>query len=184
MKNSRERTILIAVLSLAGGAFLVDRVFLGSDITGPAESSAGVLGGFETVAPPLADQVSKNDQVHSPGSTSELAKRLREVSERSPDTDPAQGRDAFTPAEDWSVGVSQVLTDNNTELVNQFLAKHHLNAVMIIGDRRCAMIDGRTLFVGQELDGYKLETIYERSAVFQGGGLRVKLGINSDPPPS
>ena len=46
MKNPRERNILVAVLIVAGLGLAIDRLILGSDVTRPAESSAGVVDGF------------------------------------------------------------------------------------------------------------------------------------------
>jgi hypothetical protein len=187
MKKSRERRILIAVLSAAGVALLVDRVALDSGVTGPAESSASVLDGFP-VEPALPGQDPSVDglrpSISQATPASELAKRLREVGERFPKADPAQGRDAFTPAVGWSAQMNQGTPDNSAEFARAFQESHRLDAVMTIGDQRCAVIDGRTVFVGQALDGYKLLSVDQRSAVFEVGGARVKISIRADQGPS
>jgi len=196
MKTSRERTILIAVLAVAGIGLLVDRVVIGSDVTGPAESSAGVVDGFDTdpAGPPSTSTtqlintlVGDQAPAASNGGGTSFAQRLRLVTGPSAGTDPQQVRDAFKPGPGWAASPSDsgAVTDNQARLAAQaFRSTHVLEAVLVSGDTRYAVIGGQTLSIGQELDGYRLVAVLERSAVFQVHGLRVELGIRSDTPAS
>jgi hypothetical protein len=185
MKTTRERTVLIAVLSVAGLGLLVDRVVIGSDVTGPAQSSAGVIDALDAdaavlPAPPQMPVVDK-----APGVT--FAMRLRRIAQASADTDPGQVRDAFTPGPGWSSTASAKggATDNQRrQAAEKFKSSHRLEAVLMTGNNHCAVIDGRTVYLGQTLDGYRLVAVHERSVVFQGDGVRVELGISGVGPGS
>jgi hypothetical protein len=47
-----------------------------------------------------------------------------------------------------------------------------------------ALIDGRTLFVGQSLDGFTLVEVAERSATFEADGARTVLTVEDEPGPT
>ncbi len=193
MKTSRERTILITVLGVAGLGLLADRVIIGSDVTGPAQSSAGVVDGFDAdpsqQAAPSATELlnaivrGPQDTVSSPSQGPSLAERLRLVTSPSADTNPTQTRNAFTPAPGWATlpSDSSEVTDNQARLAAEaFRSSHVLDAVFVSGNIRYAVIAGQTLSVGQELDGYRLVEVQERTAVFQARGVRVEVVIKSD----
>jgi len=197
MKISRERTILIAVLGVAGIGLLADRVIIGSDMTGPAQSAAGVVDGIDTepaqttaaTAEEFIKTMVEGQQApgQSPKQGESLAERLRKVTGSSAVTDLAQARDAFSPAPGWGElpSDSGAVTDNHArQAAETFQSSHVLEAVLVYGDMRYAVIAGQTLSVGQDLDGYRLVSILERTAVFQAQGVRVELGIRADDPPS
>ena len=183
MNKTRERAILVGVLGLAGVGLLFDRVVLSSGVTGPSESSAGVL----SPAPELlliTPDASAPDQpantVQTPAS--QLAERLRAVRASEAVSDFDSGRDAFVPDKHWGgkqQAVQAPIDDDKKRDAEAFGQAHRLDAVMVIGDQRCAVIDGRTLFVGQSLDGFELLEVNERTAVFESNGLRVKIGIRT-----
>jgi len=186
MKSSRERTILIAVLSVAGLGLLVDRVVIGSDVTGPAQTSAGVLDGFDVNLAELAAE-SSTELIKSTGGDTppvvSLAERLRKIAGSSGDTDFTQTRDAFSPGPGWEASSSAAGTvpDNQARRAAEaFQSRHVLEAVLVSGDNRYAVIGGQTFLIGQTLDGYHLVEVHERSAVFEARGVRVRLGIKAD----
>lgn len=190
MKTPRGRTILIVVLTVAGLGLVADRVVIGSDVTGPAQSSAGVVDGFDVGPAPLPT-ASASGQVESLNTDKapavSFAQRLRLITDSSADTDPGQARDAFTPGLGWEAIPSApgAATDNQARRAAEaFQQTHRLDAVLITDDNRCAVIGGQTLFVGQMLDGYRLEAVHERSAVFEASGVRVEIGIRVGGPSS
>lgn len=172
---------------MAGFGLLIDRVIIGSDVTGPAESSAGVIDGFD---PALADPSTlvvaqagqSGDQAQATGPS--LAQRLREAVSDQPHTGSSPTRNAFTTSPGWhtDAGSEDSTTHNAPDhLVQEFQSKHPLDAVLVVGDERYAVIGGRTLNIGQTLDGYTLVAVQERSATFQGGGIRMEVGIKIGP---
>ncbi len=182
MKSSRERTILITVLSVAGLGLLVDRVVIGSDVTGPAQTSAGVIDGFDSglVQPPVVPSAQVVTSSSDEEPVMSFAQRLRMVAGSSADTDPAKTRDAFSPGTGWEVVASGVgsVTDNQArELAEAFQGSHVLDAVFVAGDQRYAVIGGQTLRLGQELDGYRLAAVHERSVIFEARGIQVEIGL-------
>ena len=175
---------MIAVLGVAGLGLLADRVIIGSDVTGPAQSSAGVIDGFD---PTLVDPVNVEiDPTHLSALTSDpgvsFAQRLREAvgdtTEKTATTD--LSRNAFTPPQGWqTASPGQVGTTDNTSsrLAREFQSKYTLEAVMVLGDKRYAVIGGQTLHIGQEVNGYKLTAVHERSATFERNGIKLEVGI-------
>ena len=181
---------MIAVLSVAGLGLLVDRVVIGSDVTGPAQTSAGVLDGFDTEPVEVTAESSGKHTALIDGDASSgvsFAERLRLITGSSGDDDFSRTRDAFVPGPGWGATPSAVgaVPDNHArQAAEAFQSRHVLEAVLVSGDKRYAVIGGQTLSIGQTLDGYRLRAVHERSAVFEGRGIRVELGIKSDSPSS
>lgn len=187
MKSSRERNILIAVLGVAGLSLLVDRVIIGSDVTGPAESSAGVISGFDpSEVDPAQLLLTQTDDTAAIASKPviPLAQLLREAIGDTTLKEPDQTRDAFTPSQGWhEVSHAQPgVTDNSTHnLAQAFRSSHPLEAVMVLGDNSYAVIAGQTIPIGQQVDGYKLVAVHERSATFQLGTRQFDIEIANAP---
>lgn len=180
MKRSRERNILIAVLGVAGLGLLIDRVVIGSDVTSPAESSAGVV---DDIADDPASLLIVSDapQDAAPASanaTESLANRLRRVAGQAELNDGAAVRDAFIPAPSWTPVDFEPESGSEAALaIESFKRDNKLEAVLVTGDQRCAVVNGQTVYVGQTLQGYRLVSVQERSAEFRAGGVTVSLGI-------
>tara|TARA_R110002111_G_scaffold189528_4_gene254812 strand:- start:214 stop:780 length:567 start_codon:yes stop_codon:yes gene_type:complete len=188
MKSSRERNILIAVLGVAGLGLLVDRVIIGSDVTGPAESSAGVIDAFDPAQADPANLLITQDEgstvIHT-APTISLAQRLRETIGDAELAEPEQTRNAFMPVPGWlgDQPAHPGTPDNTTrQLIQDFKAKHPLEAVMVVGGSRYAVIAGQTIHIGQQVDGYKLVAVNERSATFQLGMRQFEVGITDASP--
>jgi len=179
MKLSRERKMLVGVLVIAGAGLLFDRVLLGAGMTGPAESSAGVIDA--SVDP--ATLLIPIDPAAAPALSSSptLADRLRlATGGHAPPED--GGRDAFAVHPDWVAAAQQSLaTDDEAvaDMISAFRSAHKLDAVLVTGGRPCAVVDGRMVYIGQALGGYRLLEVEERSAVFERNGVRVVLHIEA-----
>lgn len=180
MKRSRERNVLIAVLGVAGVGLLIDRVVIGSDMTCPAESSAGVVEDIMADPASLLIVPDRGGDTAGPGvgPAESLAQRLREVAGKSASGDGSAPRDAFAPGPSWApVGV-EPRAGNDAELAAEtFKQDHKLEAVLVTGEQRYAVVNGQTIYVGQTLQGYRLVSVQERSAEFRAGGVTVLLGI-------
>jgi hypothetical protein len=114
-------------------------------------------------------------QTASPGaSVSEagIADRLQEVAQAHPFNFEAT-RDAFTPAEAWVAARPAVgQADANAD---EFVKKHRLMSVMVVGRTATAQIDGKLLRLGEEIDGFKLVSITKESVILYGDGVRAEL---------
>ncbi len=180
MSRSRERNALIAVLAIAGLGLLVDRVVIGSDMTGPAESSAGVLDDFAADPASLLIVPDKAGNAVPPGAdhAGSLASRLRQITGGATTGDGSVVRDAFAPGPGWvPVGIEPEAGGVAAMAAEAFKRDHKLEAVLVTGDQRYAVVNGQTIYVGQTLQGYRLVSVRERSAEFQAGGVTVSLGI-------
>lgn len=180
MKSSRERNVLIAVLGVAGLGLLVDRVVIGSDVTGPAESSAGVVDDIATdpasllIVPDKAGNAGKGADIP----VEPLANRLRKIVGNTGAGDGSAARDAFTVPTGWVPADAESEAGSEAAVAAEtFKRDHKLEAVLVTGDQRCAVVNGQTVYVGQSLQGYRLVSVQERSAEFRSGGVTVSLGI-------
>lgn len=175
MKSPRERTVLVSVLVIAGLGFAADRIVIGSDVTGPAETSAGVIDLAVDPASLLIDPEQPEGPAEDAGPS--LAELLRDATAGYAAGE-AGSRDAFSVPAAWK-GVSSDGAGTLTGALSAeaFRSKNALDAVLVTGDQRCAVINGQTIFVGEELDGYRLLTVHERSVEFESSGVRVVLGI-------
>lgn len=180
MKRSRERNVLIAVLGVAGLGLLIDRVILGSDVTAPAESSAGVFGDVTSDPASLLivpDKAVKADLAGT-GPAESLAHRLRRVTGEALPNHGSTGRDAFAPPLSWTpTGIGPEAGSEAAMGAEAFKREHKLDAVLVTGDQRCAVINGQTVYIGQAVQGYRLTSVHERSAEFRAGGVTVSLAI-------
>ncbi len=184
MKSPRERNILVVVLAVAGLGLTIDRVMLSEGVTGPAESSAGVLDLEPDAASLLIQPTSTGKPVGEPGPS--LADRLRLATVDYAVNDDTR-RDAFSVPTQWRDMVqatSPAAEVSASESLETFQNQNRLDAVLVTGNKRCAVVNGQTLYIGQELRGYRLVAVHERSAEFESGGQRVLLGIHVGESPS
>lgn len=178
--------ILIAVLGVAAVVMFVDRVIIGSDVTAPAESSAGVVDSFALNDQPLIPVAASplgDVSGHGVSPSVTLAQRLRGLGVQGSTDDPSRIKDAFSPGPGWAPLDSDKVgpTDNIDRLkaAQNFQKQHVLDAVMINGNQHYAVVGGRVIHVGESLDGYHLEQVHARAVVFQARGIRVELSLKS-----
>ena len=178
MKFSGKRKACIAVALLALAAFLVDRLLLGygDGQTSPSRSKAAeVAAPLErpTAAPAQAQaKAAVSSRQHGPS----LADRLEAAGQKTADLSAV--RDAFRPAPEWVAELrpeaQQVRTVSAAE---SFLHQHRLTAVMTDGNGGQAVVDGKCLRIGQEIDGFVLSSVGRRTAVFTSGEVSVELKL-------
>ena len=61
---------------------------------------------------------------------------------------------------------------------NSFLANAHLTATLQAGRNSMVIVDGRTIGLGEKIDGHRLIKVLERSAVFTKNKQRLILKID------
>ena len=82
---------------------------------------------------------------------------------------------AFVPPKSWEVTETPPSRPAGRVAAETFELTHVLTGVMAAGGGGYAIIDGKTLFIGQELDGFELIRVSQRSAVLESNGVRIEL---------
>ncbi len=171
---------MIAVLGIAGLGLAIDRFVLGSDVTGPSESAAGIIE-FEPDPAALLIEPSAVAQVSSTPKVS-LADRLRQTTSTR-QSEANTPRDAFAVPAQWQASGSDLLPQNGESArraLEAFKRDSRLDAVLLTGSRSYAVVNGQTIYLGQHYKGLQLIAVHERSADFEANGFRVSLTIHSD----
>ncbi|UCD74308.1 MAG: hypothetical protein JSV91_11005 [Phycisphaerales bacterium] len=183
-KLSRERKVFIGILGVALIGLGADRMFFSSGLTGPAEASAAV-GEFEVDASleaPLGEVDPEPVAIHesTESATEALAGRFKEYAQRG-SSDITGLSNVFNPSDSWLGGSDLPAgADRAASATDEFGATHRLNAVMMSRSNPGAVVNKRLIAVGQEVDGFTLIEVNERSVVFEGEDERVVLEL--DPP--
>jgi hypothetical protein len=180
MKLTAKHKIAGGLCVLGLVAVGVDRVFILPDaataVRVPSEHYAVVE---RTSSPDGAPEVAPVGSIST--ARAAIADRLDGVArQRGLDLDRVPN--AFAPPKSWLVEEVQRNTASSRVTAEMFEAKHVLTGVMAAGDRGYAIIDGRTLFIGQRLDGFELVSVSERSAVLDSDGERIELMLSDKGP--
>lgn len=189
MKLTRERKVLGAVLGLGLGALAVDRLFLASSASGPADAEAAAA---YAVTPSKLPAAAAASLLHDAagGSPDTIARRLREHAQAmrlQPDT----SRDAFCPSPAWVSPPARgpaVVAPAGTPAsgLGAFVQAHRLEAVMGGGaggeETGIAIIDGQAYRVGQVIDGMQLVEVRQRSVVLRSAAGSVELSLSDAGP--
>jgi hypothetical protein len=183
MTLTKTRIGSLAALGIALAAFTVDRVFLSSETTAPRQAHAA------SESPPPAPKAAPAPAVRAPAEPApgptcpSAASRLKALAEVE-NLDGADFRDAFVPAPAWLAQlktpepVVEVVQEKNE--AQEFAQRHTLTAVIVIAGGGGAVVNGKTVHVGEELDGFRLVRLTPTSALFQGAKDQVEVSL---PPP-
>ncbi len=172
MTLTKSQRVYVAIMVIAVVALLIDRTLLQPE---PAQASA-----LQYTIP-----ASERDPVDLEAPRSEgpaprqvaIARKLEQIAEQR-GLDPTGVIDAFRPSPMWLQLREVPVDDVQAELlVERFRKAHTLAAVMGSGDEGWAIVDGRTLLIGQVLDGFTLVSVGRRSAVLESGDARVLLTL-------
>lgn len=172
MMLTKQHKIYLGILGVAALGLVIDRTLLG-----PSEAVAESA--EDLVVTPSADEGFEHTSGTLPSSSDSLAQKLLSIKAAS-HIDPLNVNNAFTPAWIASVTTATAQIDNQAILAEEFAATHRLTAVMGTGPGGYAIIDGKCLRVGQELDGMRLTSVGDRTAVFESGPLKVELQVQLD----
>jgi len=181
MRLSRQQKIYLAILALALGALLVNRLFRSREsVTAEASAYSDPLPGETIPAPALVfDKKTRGPDPNSQPPSIKLAKRLQILwPDEGLNLD--QARDAFSLPAAW---LAEVYAQNplvEGDATARFAKSHQLKAVLVDGQTSSALVDDHLLIPGQELDGFKLVAIDEDSATFEAGTKRVILKLKTD----
>jgi hypothetical protein len=186
----KSRIICIGLLAMALVAFVVDRLFFPSEAMKPASAVASSAQSEKvsgTLRLKVPDTFSDSGPAASPDPPP--APRLPVISERlkalatGGNLDPACLREAFAPSDEWLAVLSAPKVAAplpQADLAADFTRKHKLTSVLMAGSAGCAVVDGKIVRIGQELDGFRLESLAPDCAVFQAvqGPVSVTLSLS------
>ncbi|MEQ9460543.1 MAG: hypothetical protein RIG82_06305 [Phycisphaeraceae bacterium] len=173
---TRQRSILIAVMTLAVSALGLDHFVLrGASDPQPAEAIS-ILSSATPTSPNTSPATPTLTE--SIGSLAELLRVAGRIQQ--PDTD--QPRNPFAvsaltdPAAQQTPGPQTYnATQTPEDRARQFLSTRKLQALLRDARGGIVLIDNQRLRPGDQLDGFTLLRIDASGAIFQGQGLRVRL---------
>jgi len=185
MVLSKKRKIYVGLLALAAIGLIVDRMVLAPSEMAPAESVASPMPSRSEDSAPKAPallQAARQTGARQASGPS-LAERLQALAEAR-DLELANVKNAFRTAEPWGVELrtpKPAVIQDDTARIEKFCRDHRLMAVMVASDGGRAIVDGKSYRIGQQLDGFRLISVTERTAVWASGTRRATLTLPVDP---
>jgi hypothetical protein len=170
MSLTKRQKTLLAVFFVGLAALGVDRTFLRPQ-GGAATASANPFASSDKQVSLVANIPVLGPQTGLTG----VAQRLDRLwSDK--EVNPEQGRDPFSLVVPWydKVEAGGSKTPDETAL---FVSGHQLTAVVIDPRGSYAVVNDHLLIPGQSLDGFKLVSVGNRSAVFEQGAYRAVLEL-------
>jgi hypothetical protein len=172
MNLTKRQKVLLGVFLAGAVALVMDRAFVrpqGGPAAASADASEFVV---EHAIPP--SNVPVPPAQPQEGCVTRCLERLWSDEEM----DFQRLRDPFSLPESWPVeGARSVGATPDPAAL--FAQRHQLTAVVIDGAGSYVLIDGRLLRPGQEIDGFRLVSVADRSALFDRAGTRVTLELAS-----
>lgn len=176
MKLNKERKIYVGLGLLAFVGLTVDRVIIGTELTGPSPAAASLVDDLSVQS--LPDSLVSWD----PSMTQDhhgVALRLRAVSS-SMQPGMLGLRDAFRPDESWFQAGYSPPSDSDPDRLLRFQKNHRLDAIMVIDGVAYAVMDGqRMLTTGDRLEGFEVISVTARSARFRHGDEQVEFALEN-----
>lgn len=179
MKLTRERKIYAGLMVAAISALLADQVFF---LDSPASADAAPVApplaqAAAVVAVPAVDSRQLEYKVTELNAANSLAHRLAAVA-RQHELTIADVDNAFEPSTTW---IAEPIAPPPAPLpspATQFEARHKLTAVVTNARGGLAMVDGKPLEIGQELEQFVLIAVTPTTAVFRSGDATAVLQLN------
>jgi hypothetical protein len=175
---TKRRWILLIVVLVLGGAFVVDRMFLG----GPESAEAKPV---STKPPKVRTNTSTAKQpTAAPVANDPSLAWLEKLAE------PRPGRDVFAPSPTWIQAQKDAVEKTKARSEQQqgpkpgspeaFEAAHRLQATTMMENGGIAVVDGQCLSVGDMLEDFQLTRVQAAEAEFRRGHeyavLRLPMG--------
>ncbi len=168
MDLTRRQKKLVTILLMGLVALLVDRTILRPQ-GGPTAASADAWHPSDQSVP-LTDNI----PILEEDRTRSMAERLNTIWPAA-GADFTQMRDPFSLSATWSD--NRAGTDRENLGGAAFVRAHRLTAVVIDGRESYAVVDERLLVPGQYVDGFRLVSVGDRSAIFERDGRRIILEL-------
>jgi len=167
MRFTKRQKIMLVVFGAGLVGLAIDRVFVRSQ-GGPAAASAG----SSPAAP--ASPLPAPGRPAAPQET--LAAQCLDHLWSDKEVDFERVRDPFSLPSSWSNG-TETPVRTSLDPGALFARGHQLTAVVLDGSQSYVLIDDRLLRPGQDIDGFRLVSVEDRSALFERAGTRVSLEL-------
>ncbi len=169
MSFSKRQKMLLGVFLVGLVGLVADRTILRPQ-GGPKAASAESPAPASNAARSGSTPAEENQSARAP-----LAERLNKLL---PDKEDGmvQLRDPFALPVSWS-GSGVENKEKIPDAAEAFARRHQLKAVVVQGQDVCAQIDDSFLVPGQTIDGFRLVSIDDRSAIFERAGKQVVLDL-------
>ncbi len=184
MKLKRKHKIYLLIFAVSLAVFVIagEPPEEGSADTHAGGSAKAKSGGKKRRKNPASEFM----ETHSLPASDVLAERIREISsDRGMQIKDV--KDAFGSVQDWfpkpkleklqKPRRSQQPQESASDRTAEFKKKYRLTAVIIRPDKAQAIINGKCLTIGEELDGFKLISADARTAVLVSGEVQVVLKL-------
>jgi hypothetical protein len=172
MSLSKRQKKLLAVFLVGIVALVADRAILRPQ-GGPRAASADFLASSPNSVP-LSAGVPAAPDPPPPAGVAQRLDRLAPTAQ----TDSNALRDPFSLPDSWS-DHAPAGGGKGRDAAGGFALRHRLQAVVMQGPESYALVDDNVLVRGQYLDGCRLVSIGDRSAVFERDGKRIVLELVS-----
>ena len=176
MVLTKERKVLLGLLGSAGLILGIDQLFLGppqgatADVPAAAlPPDAGLPPSQSTPSTPLSTPDSAAIQAEPTAGVASWNERLDQVHAEADDV-----HDVVDPFSELSASRSATGVALTPA---QFASEHTLSAVMTSGAVGVAMVNSQAVRVGDEIAGYRLIRVDNRSAEFRAGDEVVRLEL-------
>lgn len=178
LTNKQKMSAVVLVVAVA--ALFVDRVIIGSNASTPSRATAQTPADNSRPSQVGGGEARADLQRHSITLKPSGGNRLAAVASQQ-GVDPKNVHDAFAPHHAWAqprrVGSSQAAGDP----VQQFQKTYQLIALIKEDNVGFAIVNDRTLRIGQTIDGFRLVAVGKQSAIFESGDdHRVELKLISN----
>jgi len=185
MHLTRERKIIISVLTVAMGALLLDQLFSGSGTTGPNAANADTVASApaqdDSASPLPSAALSTGASLSDDQSVTQQLESIRQSKELAVSDVP----DAFLPSAVWEVRNPTIVaetTKGRARRGNELFARSHsLSTVMKTDSGGYAVINGQIVQLADKLDGFQLVAISDNAVIMESGEIRVVLKLQSSP---
>jgi hypothetical protein len=189
MTRGSRKKILVAGLVLSVVAWAVDRSWpADSAAETPAQETGGRLS-KPAAASTKADAGPERMQAPQDGTygprvpeaLAEAKERTRDPFELIPEAFGFQALSARAAESDADAQAPGSATESDELDADEFVAAHQLQATCVRRGQSWAMIDGRWMAGGEELDGYVLQEIKHYQVTFRGGNQSATLALPDNP---
>ena len=180
MSINTKHKVYGCVLATGLAAFAADKTFFApSDVAAQDSFVSGyaMTSSTSVLAAARSDLAAMADL---PAEGSDIADRLSAVVEAR-SLDLSDVHDAFELSPSWFSDDGTVQQqDVGGAATARFVRSHRLMAVMVGGPNGSAIIDDKCLFIGQQIDGFRLISVGARNAVLESNGVRVELQLSQE----
>jgi len=183
MRLSAKHAVYAGLLGLAAAALVVDRLWLTGGAAVPSQAQASIRPPDRTLPAVVSAASAAGEPVPAaplPRAPASLADRLKALA-ASRAVDPGSTMDAFLLPESWIVRSQPTKPlappAPPAESIRRFEDGHAVTSVFFSEQGGAAIVNGKLMKVGNEIDGFKLVRVTAAGAVFASGGEEVELKL-------